>query len=142
MPLTPALKRLRLLLRIWMIAFLSSTVIFLFFGPDMLAIMNEITTNIFPQWNTLPLPQGQFWLALTMSLMITLIFICFWGQKNIHHHLNMVLPLLVSKFVSTLFFFIFFLQTKIGAFFLGMVVDGAIFIITYYFYQSVMKERT
>ena len=72
--------------------------------------------------------------------MVTLVFMCYLGQKDIKKNILIVPPLLVSKFISTFFFFVFFiLVSRCFAYFIGMVVDGSIFLITYAFYREVKK---
>lgn len=141
MSLTPAQNRLKILLQIWMICFLGSTVVFLFFGNGLLEAINNVSTGLTPALPLIPLPDEKFWLTLTLSLMTTLIFLCYWGQRDIQKNLSAVVPLLVSKFASTLFFFIFLItEGRSLAYFVGVVTDGSIFLITYAFYQKVKKE--
>ncbi|MBI4411397.1 MAG: hypothetical protein HY541_02810, partial [Deltaproteobacteria bacterium] len=82
--------------------------VFLFFGGELLSKINRISERFFPALPLLPPAQEKFWLVLTLSLMITLVFLCYWGQIDIARHFFVVPPILVSKFVSTFFFFVFF----------------------------------
>lgn len=140
MPLTPAESRLKALLQFWMLAFLGSTVVFCFFGKELLNRFNQISSTFFPTLPLIALPQEKFWLVLTLSLMVTLIFLCYWGQKNIQKNISALPPILISKFTSTFFFFVFFLMESHSlAYFIGMLVDGSVFLITYYFYKKVRE---
>lgn len=140
---TPAQNRLKFLLQVWMICFLGASVVFLFFGNNLLESINALSLKISPSLEPIPLAHEKFWLTLTMSLMITLIFLCYWAQKDIQKNLFAVVPVLVSKFASTLFFFFFLItDNRSLAYFVGVVVDGSIFLITYFLYQKVRKEMT
>ena len=115
-------------------------VVFLFFGAELLAKINQVSVKFFPALPLLSPSQERFWLVLTLSLMITLIFLCYWGQKDIVKHLFVVVPILVSKFVSTFFFFVFFVfSERTLAYFVGLATDGVIFLVTWYFYRQTKR---
>ncbi|MBI2339805.1 MAG: hypothetical protein HYU99_05510 [Deltaproteobacteria bacterium] len=139
--MSPAFNRLRVLLQIWMILFLGATVVFLFFGNDLLSKINQLSARLFPSLPLVAVPQEKFWLTLSLSLMITLVFLCGWAQKDVAKNLAVVPVLLVSKFTSTFFYFIFFLvHERTLAYFVGLMTDGAIFLITWIFYGRAQKE--
>ncbi len=140
MQLTNNESRLKALLQFWMVAFLGSTVVFCFFGNELLNRFNQLSSRFSPTLPLIAIPQEKFWLVLTTSLMITLVFLCYSGQKDIQKNISVVPPILVSKFVSTFFFFAFFiLVSRCLAYFIGMVVDGSVFLLTYSFYRAVKK---
>ncbi len=79
-------------------------------------------------------------MVLTLSLMGTLIYMCFKSQQDIKNCDIYIKPILVSKFLSTFFFFYFFLtHQKSLAYFAGMLIDGSVFLITYFFYRAARK---
>lgn len=138
---TSAERRLKVLLWIWIISFTGASALFLFYGTHMLDAMNQVSARLLPSLAPIALVQEKFWLTLVMSLMITLIFICYQVQRDIRKNLVLLTPLLLSKFTSAFFFFVFFVvHQRSAAHLIGTVVDGGIFLITYYFYQAVKKE--
>lgn len=140
-PLTPSENRLKILLQIWMIVFLGAAVIFLFHGQTLLNEFNRITDLFHLPFEPLPQASEKFWLALSLSLMITLVFLCYWGQKDIHTNHFVVVPILVSKFTSTFFYFVFLVSShRALAYFIGCVADGFVFLVTYSFYHNLKKD--
>lgn len=142
-PLTPSESRLKILLQIWMIIFLGASVIFLFHGQTLLHSFNRITSVFNLPFEPLPMASEKFWLALSMSLMITLVFLCYWGQKDIRANSFVVAPILISKFTSTFFYFVFLVSSSWAfAYFIGCVADGFVFLVTYYFYKKLKKDHS
>lgn len=142
MPLTSKERHLRTLLQFWMVAFLGTSVVFFFFGQKFLITVNNLTTSYLPSLAPISILEHRFWLCLVMSLMLTLVFMAYWAQKDIRQNIGFVLPILVSKFVSTFFYFISFLTlSHAGAYLLGLSTDGLVFLITFYFYVRVIKEK-
>lgn len=139
--MTPWGLKLRLMLRIWMVLLTAATVIFLLHGNGLIDQINNLApTTIFP-FVLLPLPVERFWLALALSLMATLVFLCYWGQKDVRNNHHAVVPFLASKFASTFFYFAFFAAVLPAfAYFVGMIADGLMFLATYFVYRSFLKE--
>lgn len=139
--MTPAQKKLKVLLQIWMLAFTATTVIFIFFAGDFLNLINQLSLNWFGSLPLLPLPVHNFWLVLTISLMTTLVYLCYLAQDDLANRLILLKPILVSKFVSTVGFFAYFVfHVKALAYLVGIVSDGFVFMLTFMFYSKVMAE--
>jgi len=133
---TKAERQLVILLRIWTISFIITAIYFLLFQNDLIKHLNYISTNML-KLNLDPLPESteKFWLALTLSMMATISALSYLAQKDIRKNIGYVIPLLLSKFVSTFFFVLFFfLHLKAFAYIVGALTDGSIFIITLVFY--------
>lgn len=143
MNLTPSELHLKRLLQVWVLLFGLAAFVFYFFGHPLFRFMNDFSFHLFPSLKAIAIPTEKFWLSLAMSLMITLVFLCYTAQKDIRKELNLVVVLLISKFSSTLFFFIAFVtDERLGAYLVGLFTDGGIFLITYLFYQRVFREKT
>ncbi|HBF12931.1 MAG TPA: hypothetical protein DDW49_06030 [Deltaproteobacteria bacterium] len=141
MELTPAEKNLKNLLQTWMLILGSAGVFFLFFGNQLLISINKVSTRFFPKLPLINEPSEFFWLTLTLSLMVVLIFLCYWAQKDIRRNIDFVIPFLISKFVSTFFFFVFYFKQGYSlAYLVGVISDGSMFLITFYFYKKVKWE--
>lgn len=139
--MTPSEIRLKKLLQLWMVLFLFATVIFIFFGNELLQTLNFFSERFTPFLVPIPMANELFWMTLTASLMITLVFLCYWGQQDLKRNSFVVVPILVSKFTSTFFFFVFFLfHLRSLAYFTGALVDGTIFLITFYMYRRFQRE--
>lgn len=137
----PSLIRLKNLLKFWMYCFLGSSIVFLFFGDRLLTTINTIGMKVAPNLAVLPLPNERFWLTLTLSLMFTLVFLCYLGQKDIEKNMVVVPPILLSKFVSTAFFMtFFFVDQNAFAYLVGVLSDGPIFLITYLYYKKAKEH--
>ncbi len=129
------------MLRVWMVLLLGATVIFLFHGNALIGILNDLAPVRSLSLVLLPLPVEKFWLALALSLMVTLVFLCYWGQKDIQKNHQAVVPFLISKFASTFFYFVFFAAVlPTFAYFVGMIADGLMFLATYFVYRAFLKE--
>lgn len=136
MTLTSPEKKLVYLLRFWVLAFGITTLIFIFGQTRFLELINDLSLRFTPALLPIPIPQEKFWLVLTLSLMVTLVFMSFWGQRDIRRNHWVLPPILVSKFTSTFFFFIFFLfHQKSLAYMVGVMSDGFVFLVTYFAYQ-------
>ena len=139
--LTREQKQIVILLRIWSWAFGLGGLYFLLFQNHLIGQINFISSKILK----LPLPPltestEKFWLVLTLSMMATINALSYIAQRDIRKNMGYVVPLLISKFVSTLFFIIFFF-THIHslAYIAGALTDGSIFIITLIFYLRALK---
>lgn len=134
-------KRLIWLLRTYVILFSGAALSFYLIPDGLYSLMNAITQKIFPSLGLMTPITDRFWLSLSMSLMIVLVMICYWAQKDIQGRLLLVGALLVAKFSSTLFFFIsFVMREQRGAYLIGLMADGLIFLVTYLFYQPVAQQ--
>lgn len=139
--MTHSQKKLKVLLQIWMLAFTATTVIFIFFAGDFLTLINQISLSWFSSLPLLSLPVHNFWLVLTISLMTTLVYLCYLSQDDLNNRLFLLKPILVSKFVSTIGFFVYFVfHVKALAYLIGIVSDGFVFMLTFIFYSKVMAE--
>lgn len=139
--MTPSQKKLKVLLQVWMLAFTATTVIFIFFAGNFLTLINQISLNWFGSLPLLPLPVHNFWLVLTISLMTTLVYLCYLAEDDLAGRLILLKPILVSKFVSTIGFFAYFVfHVKALAYLVGIVSDGFVFMLTFIFYSKVMAE--
>lgn len=115
---------------------------FLFFPAELIGAINRISLLVNSSLPTLPPSTEKFWLALTMSLMTTLVVMSYWAQKDLGQYHFLVAAILVSKFASSFFFLAFFIfHQRSGAYLIGVFTDGLIFIITYYFYRRYLAAR-
>lgn len=130
-PTGDAQKTLKTWVWFWMYAFTVATIVFLFFGRNLLTLINEQSAHFFPGLEAQSTDPG-YWMPLVASLMVTLIYLCFMIQKDVVKYRLLLIPILISKFTSSLFFFLFFLFIhRTAANFLGTIVDGGIFLMLY-----------
>ena len=135
--LTAPEKKLVYLLRFWILAFGINTLIFIFWHTPLVELINEISLRLTPALLPTPLPQEKFYFVLSLSLMFTLIYMCLIGQANIRINQWVIPAILVSKFTSTFFFFVFFLfYQKSLTYMVGTLTDGFVFLVTYFVYQK------
>lgn len=144
MPVPSPEKALTYLLRFWIVAFSGATVVFFLFEADLIRHLNRLSERLLPALPLMPVPQApSFWLPLVGSLMVTLIVICYWVQKDVVSRVPGVHALLVSKFLSSfLFFLLFAFKGGYMAYLVATVVDGSIFLATYYFLWRMRNAGT
>lgn len=142
--LTRQEKHLAILLRIWAACFTVGGLYFLFFQNTLIQQINYISSDVLKlNFSLLPESTEKFWLALTISMMATITVLSCIAQKDIRKNIGYVIPLLISKFVSTLFFVLFFfLHIKSLAYIVGALTDGPIFVITLIFYLRAKSPTT
>lgn len=143
-PLTREEKSLVLLLRIWVACFALGGLYFFFFQNTLINQINYISSNTL-KLNLPLLPESteKFWLALTVSMMATITALSYIAQRDIRRNIGYVIPLLISKFISTFFFILFFFtHIKSLTYIVGALTDGSIFVITLIFYLRAKRAST
>lgn len=130
---TPAEKRFRvwMLISAWMYAI--SGAFFFVAGFQIAPFVNQISSRFLP----LPLyplpsgePEGAFWLALSLSMMAMITYICRAANLDPRKNGRLVPVLLISKFCSTAFYLYYFASQGQLAYLVGALTDGPLFIAT------------
>ena len=135
-------RRMVILLRIWVGLFAIGGIVFAAAGNLLLASINYFSTvTLALPWPPLPLPAEKFWLALAGSLMATLAALCWQAQRNLRVNYPIVSFVLISKFISTLLFTLFFFTDGPTLAYLlgGLGCDGPIFVLTLALYVPLVK---
>lgn len=135
------INRLRVLLFIWGITFSGALGVFVFATDDLFGQMNNLSVHYTP--NLVPIANSaeRFWMGLTISLMLTLIILCFGAALDLKQRMNWVPLLLISKFVSTVSFLAYFLTSQTSlAYLIGALTDGFIFLLTAFVYTKACRE--
>ncbi|MEW6525367.1 MAG: hypothetical protein AB1444_01710 [Spirochaetota bacterium] len=85
---------------VYAIAFVITTFVFIFFTPQLMAIINELSQKLFP---SLPLAhqQSQFYTILSVSMMAGVTVCSLLLYKNAERYSTMVIPLATMKFTSS-----------------------------------------
>jgi len=141
--LTKQEKHLTLLLKWWAFIFTVACLGFAIFQNYILEYINIIGGVVF-KWERAPIPisSEKFWLVLTISLMVTLIYSAIQGAKDVVKNIAYVKIILISKLVSTLGYLIFFVISGFPfAYLAGAIIDGLILIITYIAYKRAYISR-
>lgn len=137
------IPKLRLLMMFWSFAFSIALCVFVFATNELFAAINDLSLRFTPELPLMPESSERFWLALTTSLMITLIYMSTKIALDVNRNLNLMTPFLLSKLVSTLSFLVFFfLGTNHFAYLIGAVTDGSIFIVTAAVYSRARRETS
>jgi hypothetical protein len=136
-----ASKRLRLLLRIWAVVFALGAVDFLVFPYLTVRILNS-TAHSLGMHQVTALNAGQdFWLTLAVPYMILVAAFSWVAQRGEKISAQPVRFLLLAKVSSSLTSLALFLLGGFAYPFLAnFVVDGAIVLITYWFYTAARPE--
>ena len=137
-------RQLLTLLRVWMVLFFGSGVVFVV-APDWIIRYIEMLGGGIFGWAHTPIQFGteRFWLVLVASLMATLTFIAYKAQSNLLCNIWYTSVLLVAKFVSTIGFVICLIFVEKSFLYVaGAVVDGFIFLMTAMLYHSALKSRS
>lgn len=132
------------LMRIWAIAFLVAGIVFAAAPDYLLTYVTDVGRVIFG-WPSPPSQLGQerFWLVLAVSLLFALAYLCAIVQQSPVRHAGYARIVIFSKLVSSVGFAACLLLHERQFFYLsGVVVDGAMCLITWRVYARAMRSRT
>ena len=136
-----ATRRLRLLLRVWAVIFALGAVDFFVFPYLTVRILNS-TARSLGMHEVPALNAGQdFWLTLAVPYMILVAAFSWVAQRGPKIAAQPVRFLMLAKASSSLTSLALFVFGGFPyAFLANFVVDGAIFLITYWFYRAARPE--
>ena len=136
-----ATRRLRLLLRIWTVIFLLGAIDFFVFPYLTVRILNS-TAKSLGMHEVVALNAGQdFWLTLAVPYMILVAAFSWVAQRGARIQAQPVRFLMLAKVSSSLTSLALFLAGGFPyAFLANFLVDGAIVLITYWFYRTARSE--
>ncbi len=136
-----ASRRLRLLLRIWIVVFVLGAIDFFVFPYLTVRILNA-GGRALGMHEVTALNGGQdFWLALAVPYMIVVAALSWVAQRGTKIAAQPVQFLMLAKASSSLTSLALFLFGGFPyAFLANFVVDGAIVLITYWFYRAARTE--
>jgi hypothetical protein len=136
-----ATGRLRLLLRIWVVIFALGAIDFLVFPYLTVRILNG-TARSLGMHEVVALNAGQdFWLTLAVPYMILVAAFSWVAQRGAKIAAQPVRFLMLAKASSSLTSLALFLLAGFGYPFLAnFIVDGAIVLITFWFYRAARSE--
>jgi len=139
--MSPASKRLRLLLRIWVVIFVLGALDFFVFPYLTIRILDS-TARSLGMHEVAALAAGQdFWLTLAVPYMILVAAFSWVAQRGPRIQAQPVQFLMLAKASSSLISLALFLFGGFAYPFLAnFVVDGAIVLITFWFYRAARAE--
>jgi uncharacterized protein (DUF362 family) len=133
-------KHLKILLIISAITYLVVGFAFAFIPIPIFKIINLFSRILTPGLEQIPLSVEKFWLSLAFSMMMTISTLSFIAQHNVRKNKGYIVPLLISKCVSSLSAFCFFMfSARYLAYLAIFIVDGSIFWVTLLFYLRANK---
>lgn len=134
-------RRLRLLLRIWTVIFALGAIDFFVFPYLTVRILNG-TAKPLGMHEVVALNAGQdFWLTLAVPYMILVAAFSWVAQRGDQIQAQPVQFLMLAKTSSSLTSLALFLLAGFAyAFLANFLVDGAIVLITYWFYRAARAE--
>ncbi|HZK73854.1 MAG TPA: hypothetical protein VFD88_07635 [Clostridia bacterium] len=136
-----ATRRLRLLLRIWTVVFVLGAIDFFVFPYMTVRILNG-TARSLGMHEVIALNAGQdFWLTLAVPYMILVAAFSWVAQRGTQISALPVQFLMLAKVSSSLTSLALFLLAGLAYPFLAnFIVDGAIVLITFWFYRAARSE--
>jgi hypothetical protein len=136
-----ATRRLRLLLRIWIVVFTLGAIDFFVF-PYLTVRILDGTAKSLGMHEAVALNAGQdFWLTLAVPYMILVAAFSWVAQRGEKISAQPVQFLMLAKASSSLVSLaLFLLAGFVYPFLANFAVDGAIVLITYWFYRAARKE--
>jgi uncharacterized protein (DUF362 family) len=138
--LTRQEKQLKIVMVLSAITYFVAGFAFAIIPNQILEVFNLISRTFTPGLKETPPSEEKFWLALAFSMMMTITVLCYIAQHNIRKNQGYIIPLLISKSVSSLSSLCFFIFSAKYLAYLGIfVVDGSIFWITLFFYIRANK---
>jgi hypothetical protein len=134
-------RRLRLLLRIWVVVFALGAIDFFVFPYLTVRTLNA-TGDALHMHGVVALNAGQdFWLTLAVPYMILVAAFSWVAQRGVKIAAQPVQFLMLAKVSSSLTSLALFVFGGFPyAFLANFVVDGAIALITYWFYRAAKRE--
>ncbi len=93
---------------LYVIAFVITTIIFIFFSSTLMNTINVLSQKMIP---ALPLAKesSQFYLILSVSMMAGVTVCSLLLYKNAKQYIEMAIPLITMKFASSVFGLLFFI---------------------------------
>jgi len=139
--MSPASKRLRLLLRIWVVIFVLGALDFFVFPYLTIRILDS-TARSLGMHEVVALAAGQdFWLTLAVPYMILVAAFSWVAQRGPRIQAQPVQFLMLAKASSSLISLALFLLGGFAyPFVANFVVDGAIVLITLWFYRAARAD--
>lgn len=136
-------RRLLMLLRWWVGLFAAASVAFAIFPTEIVSTLNTVGHAVFNwPWPSIPASKDYFWPVMAVSLLVILTIIAYMAQNDIRQNLNLVPIIIMSKVVTTAGFLIAFLFAgRHFVYFVGAIVDGIIFILTWFCYYRAVVSR-
>jgi hypothetical protein len=129
--LSDAERHLRDLLRIWTALFAAGTLSFAMQPDRATGSLGLIPGTALEQ------SSERFWNALSVSLMATLTALCGIAASDVRRHRSLILPVLVSKAVSSgMFLLRFGQQPRRVPYLAGALCDGSILAVTLRHYRA------
>ena len=122
--LTSEERALRDLLRAWTVLFASGALSFALTPDRTLRSLNALPGP------AVPLGDERFWNALAVSLMATLTALCALAAEDVRGRRQLVVPILVSKAVSSSMFLARFVRRPRTAYLAGAATDRSILALT------------
>ncbi len=132
------------LMRILAVLLLGTGLVFIFLPDVILTYFTEVGGGLFG-WRATPLVLGgeRFWLVLAIAHVLTLAYLCFLVQQNFLRNAGYARPVIFSKFISGVGFFLcLLLDAPHFIYLVGGIVDGTLFLLTWRMYASAINSRT
>jgi hypothetical protein len=134
-----ASKRLRLLLRLWVVVFALGAITFLVFPGLTVQALNSAGRGF--RMPELPATAAQFWVGLAVSYMVLVTALCLEAQRGGRLRVAPIRFLLLGKASSSLVSLLYFaLVLHAFAFLANFVVDGSIVAVTYLLLRQARGE--
>ncbi|MFH1829166.1 MAG: hypothetical protein ABH871_00115 [Pseudomonadota bacterium] len=130
------------LMRVWMVAFFGTGILFATIPNILLNYINDIG-KVFVGWHSPPIASGgYFWLVLAVALLAILTYSCALAQASPLRNFGYARLIIISKFISAIgFAALLYINGKQFYYLVGAVIDGLIFIITLGVYIKASKSR-
>jgi len=112
---------------------------FVFATEPLFRLLNTLGHLLLPGSPALALPSERFWLVLTTSLMVTLVYLSWKAGSDIRRNQSALFAILLSKATSTVVFLLVYLSSDHAfAYLAGAGIDGAIFLIHMVLYRRLV----
>ncbi|MBI4365629.1 MAG: hypothetical protein HY543_02305 [Deltaproteobacteria bacterium] len=129
-------RRLKALMRLWAVLFFGMAIVQAFYPTRLVAWVNAIGTWLGWTGPTLQAPPDRFFSSLAVALLVLLAILAYNAATDLKRRLSAVRAILVAKVVSaTAYLFAYLTDAPHFAYIAGIVADGGIAAITYYYYR-------
>ena len=136
-PLSPAQRRFRMLMQVYVGLFALVGVVFLLLPGTVFAVANALSGGLGLGLPAVPPSSERFWLVLSFSLLVTLATLSDLVQRDPVRNRLLVIPILVSKLSSALVYLAVFAAMERHFLHLsGLAADLSLFFVTLVMYRQ------
>lgn len=142
-PFNQAERFLKSLMGILAIIFIATALVFALFSGTLVSLLNSPIGKVFKLYSEdiCQVPEQRLYVALSVSLMVVLVYLCFLVWKDPRKNLSFIPVILISKLTSSLMAVVYFANSKTFVNLIAFITDFPIFVIVLIAYLWVLGHK-